>query len=32
MLERADAITFCSTLENVYLDNPFHDSNWIGIL
>lgn len=28
MLERADAITFCSTLENVYLDNPFHDSNW----
>ncbi|SHJ45872.1 MmcQ/YjbR family DNA-binding protein [Parasporobacterium paucivorans] len=28
MLERAEAIAFCSTFESVYEDYPFHDPNW----
>lgn len=28
MTKRAEAIAFCSQLENVYEDYPFHDPNW----
>lgn len=28
MRERKEAIDFCSKLEKVYEDYPFHDSNW----
>ncbi len=28
MLERKEAIAFCSKLKNVYEDYPFHDPNW----
>lgn len=29
MNTRAEAITFCNTLSNVYKDSPFRDSNWM---
>lgn len=31
MKEKSEAIAFCLTLNNVFEDYPFHDSNWAVI-